>query len=149
VNFVRRLRMEQIVARCGFKCDECMAYVANNHSYDDQVKVASAWSKYFGLEVPADKLRCNGCRGERCADHNLPEASCPISACVVERGMNTCADCIDFPCEKMESRMKGVEEVIARFRAGLARGEYDEYIAPYDSRKTLNEIRDRRVDRID
>ena len=138
--------MEQIVARCGFRCDECMAYTANNHSSNDQTKVASAWSKYFGLQISPGKLRCNGCWGERCADHDLPEASCPIRACVMERGMNTCADCIDYPCEKMETRMKGVEEVMARFKGKIAHSEYEEYIAPYDSRKTLNELRDRRTE---
>lgn len=138
--------MSEIVARCGFRCDECMAYAANSHSYDDRVKVAEAWLKYFGLNVSPDKLLCNGCRGEKCAEHRLPELACPIRNCVIERGMNTCADCIDFPCEKMESRMKGVEEVITRFRGKIARGEYDDYIAPYDSRRTLNEMRDRRIE---
>ncbi len=138
--------MEQIIARCGFRCEDCMAYVANSHSYDDRIKVAEAWSKYFALTISPEKLICNGCYGEKCAEHGFPDLACPIRNCVIERGMNTCADCIDFPCEKMETRMKGVEEVMARFKGKIARGEYDGYIAPYDSRKTLNEMRDRRTE---
>ncbi len=141
--------MKQIVARCGFRCDECMAYAANNRSRDDQARVASAWSKYFGLKISPEKIRCNGCFGERCAEYDLPESSCAVRACVTERGMNTCADCYDYPCEKIESRMNGVEEVIRRFREKITHDEFDTFIGPYDARKTLNEIRDRRVDRID
>ncbi|MCL5020292.1 MAG: DUF3795 domain-containing protein, partial [Bacteroidetes bacterium] len=87
--------MSEIVARCGFRCDECMAYVANNHSHEDQVKVASAWCKYFQLDVPAENLRCNGCWGEKSEGQSVPDPSCAIRACVMERGMNTCADCYD------------------------------------------------------
>lgn len=141
--------MEKIVARCGFRCDTCRAYAANNHSYDDQVRVASAWAKYFGLKISPEKLRCNGCTGERCDNNDFPDLSCPIRACVIERGMNTCADCFDYPCEKMESRMKGVEEVIGRFKDMITHEEFEAYVAPYDSRKNLDELRDRRVDRID
>ncbi|MCL5267331.1 MAG: DUF3795 domain-containing protein [Bacteroidetes bacterium] len=141
--------MGQVVARCGFRCDACMAYVGNNHSNDDQVKVAAAWSKYFGLNIAPEKLHCNGCWGEQCAGKDLPDPSCPIRACVMERGMNTCADCYDYPCEKMESKMNGVEEVIRQFKGKITHEEFDTYMAPYDARKTLEEMRDRRVDRID
>ncbi len=138
--------MEQVIARCGFECDDCMAYVANSHSYEDRVKVAEAWSKYFGLKIAPEKLLCNGCHGQKCAGHEFPDLACPIRNCVIEHGMNTCADCIDFPCEKMETRMKGVEEVIERFRGKITHEEFDSYMAPYDSRKILNELRDRRIE---
>lgn len=138
--------MSEIVARCGFRCDTCMAYEGNNHSDEDQVKVAAAWSKYFGLNMAPEKLRCEGCWGESCPEKSLPDPSCPIRACVIEKGMNTCADCFDFPCETLDSRMKEVEEVIKRFKGEITHAEFDSYIAPYDARKTLNELRDRRTE---
>ncbi len=148
-QFVGGLKMSEIVARCGFRCDECGAYTGNTQTHDDRLKVAAAWNRYFGLNLAPEKLRCNGCWGNACAGSDLPDPSCPIRACVMERGMNTCADCFDYPCEKMETRMKGVEEAIARFRDKITHAEYDAYLAPYDARRTLGEIRDRRVDRID
>lgn len=142
--------MSEIVARCGFRCDQCMAFAGNNHSLEDRVKVASAWAKYFGLKISPDKIRCNGCWSEVHAGGDLPEASCGIKGCVIERGMNTCADCFDYPCERIESRMDGIEEIILRFRDKLTHAEFDAFLAPYDARRTLEEIRDRRVeDRID
>lgn len=141
--------MSEMVARCGFRCDECMAFVGNNRTHADRVKVASAWASYFGIRIPAEKIRCNGCWSEQRAGDRLPEQSCAVSRCVVERNMSTCADCFDYPCEKIETRMKGVEEVIARFKDEVTGDEFDAYLAPYDARKTLDEIRDRRVDRID
>lgn len=142
--------MSEIVARCGFRCDRCMAYTGNSHSDDDRARVAEAWSKYFNLTVSPETLCCNGCWSEECQGSDFPDPNCPIRACVMERGMNTCADCIDYPCEKIESRMRGVEEVIMKFRDNVTHGEYDAFLAPYDARRTLDEIRDRRVaDRID
>ncbi len=141
--------MGEIVARCGFRCDECAAYAGNKQSQDDRVKVAAAWNKYFELNLSPEKIRCNGCWGNTCPGSDLPDLSCPIRACVMERSMNTCADCFDYPCEKMETRMQGIEDVIARFKDKITHTEYNTYLAPYDARKTLNELRDRRVDRID
>lgn len=63
--------------------------------------------------------------------------------------MFTCADCIEFPCKKMDERMESVEKVIARYAGKISKEEYDSFIAPYDARRILNEIRDRRVDRVD
>jgi hypothetical protein len=49
----------------------------------------------------------------------------------------------------LEARMKGVDRAISRFRDRIPQEEFDVFIAPYDFRKTLDKIRDRRTDRID
>ena len=141
--------MGQVVARCGFRCDACKAFAANNRSHDDRIRVALAWSQYFGMKIPSEKLHCNGCIGAECAGNDLPDTTCQIRSCVIARGMNTCADCYDYPCEIIESRMNEVEEVMLRFVNRISHEEFEAYIAPYDARKTLSEIRDRRIDRID
>jgi len=38
---------------------------------------------------------------------------------------------------------------MSRFKGKMPQEEYDTFIAPYDFRKNLTEVRDRRVDRID
>ena len=141
--------MNEIVSRCGFRCDKCPAFSGNNKTFADQLKTASGWARYFGLKMAPDKIRCNGCLSEDCGGYDLPDSECPIRPCVLERGMNSCADCFDFPCEKLETRMKSVNDAIANFKDRVPQGEYDGFISPYDYRKTLGEIRDRRVDRID
>ena len=141
--------MDEIVSRCGFRCYACPAFAGNNKTFADQLKTAAGWSRYFGIKMSPDKIRCNGCLSEDCGGYDLPDNECPIRPCVLERGMKSCADCFDFPCEKLETRMKSVNEAIIRFKGKITREEYDTFVAPYDYRKTLGEIRDRRVDRID
>jgi Protein of unknown function (DUF3795) len=141
--------MNEIISRCGFRCDECPAFAGNNRTFADQLKTATGWSRYFGIKMSPDKIRCNGCPSNDCAEYDLPDSECPIRRCVVERGMNTCADCFDYPCTKLQKRMKSVDEAISRFKGKITEEEYDAFIAPYDFRKTLGEIRDRRTDRID
>ena len=140
---------DETVSCCGFRCNECPAYFVNNRTQADQMKVASGWSKYLGLKISPKKIRCNGCLTADCGANELPDSECPIKPCVIERGMNTCADCFDYPCEKLEARMKGIDKAISMFKGKISSEEYDLFIAPYDFRKTLREIRDRRVDRVD
>jgi len=141
--------MDKIIARCGFQCDACMAFNANNKTSADQEKVAAAWSKYFGLKMSPYKIRCNGCFSEPSPACDLPARDCQIRACVMERGMMSCADCFDYPCKELEARMKNIDETMEQFRGKIPLKDFDNFIAPYDSRTTLNEIRERRVERID
>ena len=112
---LRRHPMGEMIARCGFKCHLCLAFQENNKDHADQIRVAKGWSKYFDLNVPAEKIRCNGCLPDDSGGLEFPDKNCPIRPCVIERGLENCAYCEDYPCEKLETRMSGVEEVAKRF----------------------------------
>jgi hypothetical protein len=66
-----------------------------------------------------------------------PTRTGPIRPCVIERGLDNCATCGDYPCAKLEERMAGVEEVVRRFFGKIPQEEYDNFIAPYDTRKNI------------
>jgi Zn-finger protein len=133
--------MEEMIARCGFQCHLCPAFRENNKSPADQVRVAAGWSKYFGLDVPPEKIRCNGCLPNDSGGFDFPDKNCSIRPCVIERGLENCAYCENYPCGKLEERMTGVEEVAKRFLGVISQEEYDNFIAPYDARKILDGIR--------
>jgi len=133
--------MAEMIARCGFECHLCPAFRENNKDHADQIRVANGWLKYFGLDVFPEKIRCNGCLPDDCGGLEFPDKNCPIRPCVIERGLENCAYCEDYPCEKLEARMSSVEEVAKRFLGTIPQEEYDNFIAPYDSRKTLDGIR--------
>jgi hypothetical protein len=135
--------MAEVIARCGFKCHSCLAYKENNRDHADQLRVAAGWSKYFDLNIPPEKIRCNGCLSANCNGFDFPVKNCPIRPCVVARGIDNCAYCGDYPCEKLEARMAGFEEVAKRFGQSIAQEEYGKFIALYDSRKTLEGIREK------
>ena len=133
--------MAEMIARCGFKCHLCLAFQENNKDRSDQIRVAEGWSKYFGLDVRPEKIQCNGCLPNDTGGLDFPDKNCPIRPCVIERGLDNCACCEDYPCEKLEERMTGVEAVVRRFRGKIPQEEYDNFIPPYDARKTLDGIR--------
>ena len=133
--------MIEMIARCGFQCHLCLAFRENNRNRADQIRVAKGWLKYFDLDVPVEKIRCNGCLPNDSAGLEFPDKNCPIRPCVIERGFENCAYCGDYPCGKLDPRISGVEEVAKRFIGTIPQEEYDNFIAPYDSRRTLDGIR--------
>jgi hypothetical protein len=133
--------MAEMTARCGFQCHLCLAFRENNKDRADQARVAAGWSKYFGLDVPPEQIRCNGCLSDDSGGFDFPDKNCPIRPCAIERGLANCAYCEDYPCEKLEVRISGVEEVMKRFFGTIPQEEYNSFIAPYDARKTLDGIR--------
>jgi hypothetical protein len=133
--------MTEMIARCGFKCHQCLAFRENNKNLSDQIRVAKGWSEYFGLDVPPEKIQCNGCLSDDCGGTDFPDKNCPIRPCVIKKNLENCASCKDYPCQKLEERMTGVEAVTKRFYDKIPQEEYDNFIAPYDARKTLDGIR--------
>jgi hypothetical protein len=133
--------MAEMIARCGFSCHLCLAFRENNKNHADQVRVANGWLEYFGLDIPPEKIRCDGCLPDDSGEFDFPDQNCAIRLCVVEKGLENCAYCEDYPCEKLEARMSSVEKVAKRFQGTIKQEGYDNFIAPYDARKTLDGIR--------
>ena len=51
--------------------------------------------------VDLDKIRCDGCRSERCENHWSPDCKI-LDCCVYKHGYEFCAQCPDFPCPTLE-----------------------------------------------
>lgn len=130
----------EILTRCGFRCDICPAYEKNIQGQEELKTIRSGWRSYFGFDIPEDRIACVGCLNEgRHAD-----ADCPVRPCAVERRIQTCADCPDFECERLKSRMDFAESVIPKFR-NIPERDFERYFRPYLSRERLERIRrDRR-----
>jgi len=133
--------MTEMIARCGFTCDACMAFTDNNHTAADQALVAEGWARYYDVVVPPEKIRCNGCLAQDRGGYAYPDPNCPIAPCVTAKGLDTCAECADYPCEKLEARMRACDEVKARFLGTISCEELERFIMPYDARTILNRIR--------
>jgi hypothetical protein len=133
--------MSEMIARCGFKCHLCPAFDENIKSPDDQVRGAAGWSKYFGIEVRPEKLRCLGCMSSDRDGLDFPDKRCPIRPCASAKGLDNCARCEDYICRNLASLFASVEGVAKRFQGQIPQADYDAFIAPYDSRKTLDTIR--------
>jgi hypothetical protein len=78
-------------AACGIYCGACPLWRA---SHDAAEKFA-----------PPDRARpggdtCAGCRSDHLSKYCL---DCEFRTCVVEKGLATCADCDEMPCERLRS----------------------------------------------
>jgi hypothetical protein len=91
--------MEKIIAYCGICCSECPAYLATQIGSSEEIeKVAKEWSSEAMSFKPEDVI-CDGCTSDTRVFSWCNE--CPIRSCCREKGLENCAYCSDFNCEKL------------------------------------------------
>lgn len=84
-------RQRQRIAVCGCRCEECTEYRAGH---------------------------CPGCGHE---SGPARHATCAVfQCCAVERGLNDCSRCLDFPCQLFWGHASPME-VVRRYRTLLGR----------------------------
>ena len=91
--------MKSPISPCGICCEKCDAFIAtrdNNEALFD--KLAADYQKNMGTTITKDELHCVGCT--QTGQHISFCAECEIRSCASSKGYQTCAQCIDFPCEK-------------------------------------------------
>jgi hypothetical protein len=110
--------MGGIIAYCGLVCDECPAYIATRSGDSEKLEeLAGAWSSDQDEFGPAD-IQCDGCRagGARlfawCND-------CGIRTCCLNRGLENCAHCTDFPCQEIDKAPPQTKETLTEMRAAI------------------------------
>ena len=94
--------MKDIIGCCGLNCSKCGAYIATQT--DDDAKreeVAREWTKNHGAHFTADQINCDGCQANGRAPDWVAKM-CPIHKCCDEKKLNTCANCNQYACEKLD-----------------------------------------------
>jgi len=131
--------VDGLLAKCGFRCDLCPAYTGNIKNDEDRSAVSRGWERLFGFDIPPDKVECVGCQNEgRHAD-----TECPVRPCALEKGIENCALCDSFACDALKTRTNFLDDYL-KSAADLSDEDYVFFVKPYDSRKRLNRIRERR-----
>ena len=90
----------QMTAPCGLDCFNCERYLAND---DESVrKQLESTLKLRGL--PTDNITCKGCRNQKgaCFGFGPVRVPCKAYKCVTAKGLYSCADCEDFPCDNLK-----------------------------------------------
>jgi hypothetical protein len=90
----------KIIAFCGIDCSECKALIATRKN-DNALRreIAEEWSKMFGHEIKPEAINCVGCLTVD-GPHINYCSICEIK-CGIERGVENCAYCVDYKCEKL------------------------------------------------
>lgn len=104
------------VGVCGLLCSACEAFLATEADDSAEIEaIAERWSATYGRAVSADAVWCTGCVGPdpRKCGHT---EECEIRACALERGLESCADCYHFACDRLETFLVATEEMGTRER---------------------------------
>ena len=136
---VGRNTMNEILSRCGYRCDLCLAYRPNvDASPSNQQILSDGWHKYFGFRLPAERIVCDGCRADNLC---LIDENCPVRPCVIAKGLTSCAECPDYICEKLSDRLVVYEKLAARNPDPIPGEDRVRFIAPYENRARLDNLR--------
>lgn len=126
---------------CGYRCDLCKAYVPNIKDNDEREMLSNVWNKYYDLNISAEEIYCDGCR---CSKENAKriDMNCPVRKCVIEKQVDNCGECIEFPCEIFNER-KGLSFQEAKEKLGstFCEDEYNNYLLAYDNMTRLKEYK--------
>jgi hypothetical protein len=119
---------------CGYRCDLC---AAGSDDEDVRHRLVAGWRRIFGHQCyTAENVRCDGCRsGGRIADR-----SCRARPCAVERGVESCACCDDFPCDLVKPLMASREGLLIYCRPAdgpVTREEYELCMRQFESMPVL------------
>ena len=107
--------MVTIMAMCGIDCSQCGAYLATQANDMDLLEQEAAkWMAEYHLEkVTVKDVTCDSCLattqrlGAHCYD-------CEIRLCGLAHGLNSCAECPEYGCEKLTNFFSFVPDAKGR-----------------------------------
>jgi len=88
----------QLIAYCGLACSTCPAYMATQGN--DIARLTVLAQEWLGGDNDHSQILCDGCA----AGGRLMQwcSQCSTRACAIERGVENCAHCDDYGCEKLQ-----------------------------------------------
>ena len=113
--------MEKIIAACGNDCMACPRYVAHPwEKTDEQLRhTAELWMKigYRDHIVTNEEISCTGCKPENWCRYQVVK-------CCQNRGIKTCADCQEYPCDIMKECFQVTKSFEPKCREVCSEEEY-------------------------
>ncbi len=127
--------VDEIISRCGYRCDLCLAYSPNVESHpENKQKLSDGWFTYFGFRILPENIFCEGCTQE---DPKLIDQNCPVRPCVIAKGIANCSCCGDYGCEKLQDRWVVFEELQEKNGRKIPPMDRLLFIYPYENKKRL------------
>jgi len=131
--------MQTILSLCGMRCDLCMAYRPNVESHPEYRQLLSdGWHTYFGFRIPPEQLECDGCFPD---GNPTLDNECPVKSCVTARGLENCADCEDYICDKLRGILVTFEGIQAKFDHPIPADDRQRFIFPHENAQNLAALR--------
>ena len=130
-----------MIRTSGYLCDLCKAYAPNIKKKDEREMLSKMWKKYYDLDYKVEQIYCEGCRCTK-ADAKLIDVNCPVRKCVIQKQIDHCGECKDFPCKTFFER-RGLTSNEAKEKLGedFISEEYENYLLAYDNMTRMNKGR--------
>jgi hypothetical protein len=130
--------MKDLIGYCGYNCYLC---AARSDDIKVRQRLVNAWRKYLGHEMyTAENVACEGCKSK---NDKIADKQCKARPCAKEKGLECCAQCDDFPCEKVKPLITSPAEMFT-FRAknfnDITEEDYDLCVQQWDSMPNLIKV---------
>lgn len=129
--------MKEIIARCGYRCDMCLAYKADENN---RKKFKDGLKEYYRYNLKLEYCYCEGCLEEN-ENAVLMDKNCKIRLCVLKKGIENCAYCEKYPCSLLKKKLIDGQIVEKKYGKPIPEEEYICFIKPYENKILLNNIR--------
>ncbi len=89
-----------MISYSGLDCTKCEAYkYTQQNDTDALAELARRWDEHHDDATYApDDLVCDGCHSDNL---NVYCGRCGVRACGLSRRLENCAECQDYPCDKL------------------------------------------------
>ncbi len=99
-----------MISICGLDCSECPARVAHLNNDDTlRKKTAADWSGMYGADIKPEQVNCTGCTAPGIKFPHC-ENGCTMRKCAMEKKIDHCGQCSDYPCEQLAGFFAHVPE---------------------------------------
>lgn len=136
---------KDILGRCGYKCNLCLAYRENIKSDADNRRFRDGLLKYYRYRLSIEACYCDGCLADDRENPVLLTPECRVRPCVLKRRLENCASCDRYPCKTLEKKFIDGKDVVKKYGAPIPKTDYDRFVSPYDNKKTLDDRRKKRT----
>lgn len=96
--------MEKMIAYCGLLCTDCPAFIATQNDDQQALKqVAAQWTQEFNQPISPEDCICDGCLPLDGRLSSYCRYVCKVRSCALEKNVQNCAYCADYPCQELTS----------------------------------------------
>ena len=117
------------------RCDLCLTYRPNIEMRPENRQILSdSWHTYFGFLIPPEEIECDGCFAD---GKPTIDSKCKVKPCVTTRGLENCAGCREYICEKLASILVTFESIQMKFDQPIPDSDRQRFIFPYENADRL------------
>jgi len=94
--------VDEMIGYCGSPCHTCAIFLATKETnekkkHEMKAEIAQDIKKLYGKECKANDIGdCDGCRAK---NGRILNKDCPIRKCALKKGVESCENCAEYPCE--------------------------------------------------